>query len=167
MKITIVISSEGKNLELSKKISEALGRHGAEVTTVNLLELSLPLYTSRSEALHQAAALIAPLKETLAVDGFVFLAPEYNGSAPPVFSNFIAWVSRSTKNWRETFNGKPALIGTYSAGHGSGVLTSMRLQLSYIGMNVLGRQVQTGLHKEVDPAYLEATCAELLRLAGK
>jgi NAD(P)H-dependent FMN reductase len=84
----------------------------------------------------------------------IFISPEYNGSTPPVFTNSLAWVSRTGKEWRGIFNRKTAVIATHSGSGGAHVLMSMRLQLSYLGMNVLGRQILTHYTKELNQETL-------------
>lgn len=166
MKICIIVASEGKNLELAQKFQEYFTSSSVDSQIIELVDLGLPLYTSRSETKHKAHELISPLKAKLAADGFVILAPEYNGGPPPAFSNFLSWVSRSTKDWRETFNEKPVAIGTYSGGPGSNVLSIMRLQLSFLGMNVMGRQISVHSKKELDESSLKAVCDQLIRISS-
>lgn len=166
MNICIIVSSEGKNLELAKKFEAYLQSLSVKTHVIELVEVNLPLYTSRSESEHKAAELVAPLRPKLSADGFVILAPEYNGGPPPVFSNFLSWVSRSTKDWRESFNEKPVALGTYSGGPGSNVLSIMRLQLSYLGMNVIGRQISVHSNKELDEASLKSVCDQLVRICS-
>ncbi len=166
MKICIVAASEGKNLELAQKFQAYLSSQSVKAEILDLVDLNLPLYTSRSESEHEAASLVAPIKEKISADGFVILAPEYNGGPPPALSNFLSWVSRSTKDWREAFNERPVVIGTYSGGPGSNVLSIMRLQLSFLGMNVLGRQISVHSKKELDEASLKAVCDQLLRISS-
>lgn len=161
-KICIIAASDGKNLELSQKIKETINAKGAHADIINLAHLELPLYTNGNDKKYVAADLIAPVKSSLEADGFFFVAPEYNGSTPPALNNFLAWVSRTTKNWRETFNSRPTAIGTHSAGGGIYVLNTMRLQLSFLGMNVLGRQIHTTMSKPLDDASITAVCDELL-----
>ncbi|MBA2403281.1 MAG: NAD(P)H-dependent oxidoreductase [Bdellovibrionales bacterium] len=162
-KITVISASGLKNLELAKKFEEQLIALGAEVQLLNLMTLELPLYTSESDAKNDAKQLLGPWFDVLhSSNGFVFLAPEYNGGIPPILTNFIAWVSRSSKDWRECFNGKCGIIGTFS-GSGSGyILTAMRLQLSYLGMNVLGRQFLTHAAKPLDEKSLLVVCQQLI-----
>ncbi len=161
-KVCIVAASDGKNLELSMKIKEIINSKGAHADVLNLANLDLPLYSNISDKKYNAAELVAPFKSSLEADAFFVVAPEYNGSTPPALNNFLAWVSRSTKSWRDTFNGKPTAIGTHSAGIGIYVLNAMRLQLSFIGMNVLGRQLLTNLSKPADEASISTICDELL-----
>lgn len=162
--VVIVVASTVKNLELARKFEEKLSSLDAEVTVINLVELDLPLYTSVSDTKFSAIEL---LKDHLPVleksKGLVFIAPEYNGSTPPVLPNFLAWLSRSSKEWRNHLNGKHAAIATYSAGTGLHVLAAMRAQLAFIGMNVLGRQIVTSGQKALDENSLLAVCSELLK----
>lgn len=163
-KICIVVASIGKNLALANEIEDVLKEKNIETCFLNIVEMNLPLYTSAAESLHSAEELINPYKDTISADAFVFVAPEYNGGPPPSFNNFLAWVSRSTKNWRETFNSKPAMIASFSAGSGVQALVIMRLQLSYVGMNVIGRTIQstTGrLHKTEE---VKDTCEALIKM---
>ncbi len=162
-KICVITASVGKNLELAQAIVLILKKHNVEVSLLNLVELNLPLYSTTAESHHKAEVLVAPFKDQLDVDAFIFVAPEYNGSTPPVFNNFLAWVSRSTKNWRDTFNSKTAMIATSSAGHGSQVLSIIRMQLAFIGMNVIGRQLVSSYSKPATEAEIETNCLELLK----
>jgi len=162
-KITVVSASGVKNLELAQKFEAQLKSLGAEVSVLNLMSLDLPLFTSESDTRHDAKALLGPWFDTLhATQGFVILAPEYNGGIPPLLTNFIAWVSRSSKDWRACFNEKSAIIGTFSGGGSGHVLTAMRMQLSYIGMNVLGRQVLTHSGKALDEQSMLGACQQLI-----
>ena len=74
-------------------------------------------------------------------DGFIFCAPEYNGSIPPILTNVIAWISVKTSNWRGAFNGKTALICTHSGGVGNNFKSSLRIQLNHLGVIVLPRTI--------------------------
>ena len=164
-KIIIVLASELKNLELANKVREEIALQGCESTIIKLVDLDLPLYSSRAEKTHNPAELLAkeiPLIQE--ASGFVFIAPEYNGSTPPIFSNFLAWVSRSTKNWRELLNGKPAALGTYSGGAGFNVLLAMRQQLSYVGMNIVGRSLQFHSKYDFNEVDIKAVVTQLLKL---
>ncbi len=164
-KIVIILASELKNLELANRVSIELTSTGNEVSIIKLVDLELPLYTSRAEKLHNPADLLANILPCIQqADGFVFISPEYNGGTPPVLTNFLAWVSRSTKNWRENLTGKGAVIATYSAGTGLNVLSAMRLQLSYIGMNVVGRQLVSTSSKEATDTDIKAVIQQLMNI---
>lgn len=162
-KICVVCASVGKNKELASDISNYLKEQKANVIELNLVDMDLPLFTSVNDKIHSAEELMKPYAEHLSADTFVFVAPEYNGSTPPAFNNFLAWASRSTKNWRDLFNGKTAGMATFSGGPGQLVAISMRLQLSYVGMNVLGRQLAVNFQKPLNAESLQAFCNEILK----
>lgn len=163
-KIAIVVASIGKNLDMAHEVQKLLETKNVRTSFLNIVEMNLPLYTSRSDAEHSAEALMAAYKEDLNADAFIFIAPEYNGGPPPSFNNFLAWVSRSTKNWREAFNSKPAMIATHSAGGGHQALVIMRLMLSYVGMNVMGRGIVSTMSKPSQHEELNKVCDEFLRV---
>lgn len=165
-KIVIFTASEQKNLELANSFIKKFTELGAQVDLINIIDLDLPLYSSRTDGKYNAEDLLREQVPTISqATGMVFIAPEYNGSTPPAFSNFLAWLSRTSKDWREHLNGKAAVIATFSAGGGHGVLSSMRSQLAFIGMNVLGRQILTHFNKPLEEKSLQAVCEELIKLS--
>lgn len=165
--IVIISASEVKNLELAQNFQTKLNELGANVSIINLLDLDLPLYSSRTDGKYNGEELLKDHLDTIQnANGFVFIAPEYNGSTPPVFNNFLAWLSRSSKDWREHLNGKPAALATFSGGGGFNVLLAMRTQLAFIGMNVLGRQILTHFKKALDEESLKAVSEELIRFSA-
>jgi chromate reductase, NAD(P)H dehydrogenase (quinone) len=162
MKICILAFSEGNNLILAREFEQALLARGAKVELLDVVKTELPIYTTLTEKQHDPVKLVAPFCEIIDADGLVFVAPEYNGGTPPAFGNFLAWVSRSTKEWRSAFNNRPAVIATHSGGGGLNVLTMMRLQLAYVGMNVLGRQIHVTKNKPLDQESLAMACDHLV-----
>ena len=159
-KITILTASQGKNAELGQKIKEVAEKN-FKCELVDLVELNLPLYSEDKEEKgipKKAKDLSDSLSES---EGLVFIAPEYNGSVPPSLNNAICWISRSGKNWREAFNGKTTLIATHSGGGGHHVLMAMRQQLSFLGANVLGRQLLTNYNKELNIDSLNQCLAQM------
>lgn len=164
MKICLIVASSGKNLYLAQEIEAVLKSKGLQTSMLNLVEMDLPLYTTSAELKYSAMELISPYMEHFKASGYVFVAPEYNGAPPPVFSNFLAWVSRSTKNWRETFNGHPAMLASFSAGNGVQTLLAMRIQLAHIGMNVLGRTIHSTIHRSHTEQELIDSCEALIKI---
>ena len=163
-KILIITASEVKNLELAQKFQDQLKSLGHEATILQLIDLNLPLYSSITESKYQGKELLGQwYDELITTEGFVFLAPEYNGGLPPMFTNFLAWVSRTSKEWRECFNAKTAAIGTFSGGGGQHVLIAMRMQLSYIGLNVLGRQIIAHSAKPAEDQSIHSICTQLIK----
>ncbi len=164
--IVIFSASEQKNLELAQQFNQQLTGMGVQTHLINILDLELPLYSSRADSKYKVEELLASVLPKISnASALVFVAPEYNGSTPPAFNNFLAWLSRSSKDWREHLNGKHAAIATFSAGGGVNVLLAMRTQLSFVGMNVLGRQIHTTFSKPLEQASLEAVCRELVKFS--
>ncbi|MFP5491355.1 MAG: NADPH-dependent FMN reductase [Bacteriovoracia bacterium] len=160
--ISLIVGSNGKNLILAKAFQEHLESLGNKVHLVDLVSHNLPLYSSAQHGKLTGAEVLAPFKEALASEAFVFIAPEFNGGIPPVLTNFIAWASTSAKDWRVHFNSKKAAIATHSGGDGQQLLIMLRLQLAYIGMTVVGRQININDRKPVDPATIADVCKQLL-----
>jgi len=94
----------------------------------------------------------------------VICAPEYNGSIPPILSNFIAWLSVSGDDFRNLFNGQPIAIATFSGGIGLELLTSLRIQLVHLGSQVLGRQLLSSYSKAIDTKTIEDILQRLLQM---
>ena len=143
-KISIITAEQGKNLALAKKVSNAFDSENFDINFIDLIELDLPLFTIQrlnkygiSQNVHDLTAQIT------SSHGFVFIAPEYNGGVPPVLTNAIAWITVSTKDWRDCFNKKIAGIGTYSGGGGMQLIMNLRGQLSYLGLTVIGLPLYT------------------------
>jgi chromate reductase len=163
MKVSILVASQGKNKELANTLNSIVEKNGATSQLIDLVELELPLYSQITEeggVPEKAQELNKMIKES---DALIFLAPEYNGGLPPVLTNAIAWVSRDGKSWRESFNSKPALIGTHSGSGGVRALVQLREQLSYIGLNVLGRVIHTHFSKPLNEESAQACVEGLLK----
>jgi len=164
--ISIITASTGHNLTLATTIKTTLQQKKTSTNLLNLVDENLPLYTPTFQKEHgipkQVLALTTQLLNTKA---FIFVAPEYNGGIPPTLVNLIAWVSVSTENWRDCFNGKIAAIATHSGSGGVMVLAAMRQQLSYIGLTVLGRQLHTNYAKPLNTESLEDVLNQLIKNA--
>lgn len=163
--VLILVASVGKNVDLGEKIAEEVQAQDAKATIVNLVELELPLYSTKAEAGGIPDKAVELAKQMSDANGVFFVAPEYNGSLPPCLNNAIAWISRSGDDWRGAFNGKIAGIATHSGGGGLTVLAAMRAQLSYLGMNVIGRQLQTNFGKPLNPESASAVVEQILKLS--
>ncbi|MFZ8934265.1 MAG: NADPH-dependent FMN reductase [Bacteriovoracaceae bacterium] len=164
MDISIIVASQGKNLELANRLQEIIRDKGKLSQIIDLCETQLPLYTPKEEEKEiptQAHKLNKTLKES---KSFIILAPEYNGGVPPVMINALTWVSRCGKDWRDAFNDKHALLGTHSGGGGSHVLGAMRMQYSFIGVNILGRTLLTNYNKPLNEESANSCIDSLLKL---
>jgi chromate reductase, NAD(P)H dehydrogenase (quinone) len=167
MKITIIASSNNKNLELANTLKQIATQMGQTTQLINLVELGLPLYTPTEEKENgippQLKALVDIFTDTQAM---IFVAPEYNGGIPPVLTNAIAWLSVSGDHWRGCFNGKSAMIATHSGSGGNNLLFALRNQLAYIGMNVVGRQIITNYNKKLNPESAQEVINQLILITS-
>lgn len=162
----IVTASDGMNLKMAQKLEEISKSTNESFEIVKLSEYNLPLYTAKEEENGIPADGTKLTEKFIAAKGFVFLTPEYNGSVTPSFINAIAWVSRSGgESWREAFVNKPAVIGTHSGGGGQYVLGAMLNQLSFIGMNVLGRKLLTNYGKPLNEEAAKGALEDLVKLS--
>ncbi len=162
--IVIIAGSSNKNLDHSNQFHKCLEKMNVSSEVINLVSLEIPLYTTLEESKGIPEKVYELVKQFNQAKGFVFVIPEYNGGVPPVVTSMIAWISRGGgSDWRSSFNDKPVAIATFSGGGGVPALVSLRTQLSYIGMNVLGRQVRATFKEELNMDDLEGVSKALVR----
>lgn len=165
--IIIFSGSNGKNLELSTLFYEKFNHEHCSSTVIDVVELDIPLYTPLEETRGIPKPIYDIYQRCNDAKGFVFVIPEYNGNVPPAIINVIAWLSRCGGNdWRKCFNAKPAALATFSGGSGFQALISLRNQLSYIGLNVIGRQVRATYKDPLNREDLDAVSELLLKSIG-
>ena len=115
-----------------------------------------------------AIAIGCPLKRFLKsspeTEKWIICAPEYNGSIPPILSNFIAWLSISGDDFRNLFNGQPIAIATFSGGPGIELITSLRIQLAHLGSQVVGRHLSANYNKPADEKTIEDILKRLMQM---
>ena len=154
--IIIISASCGKNLELSQKFLEKSNEMKISSEILDLTTLDIPLFNPRIHSKENIPVKILEIKEKLfATEKWIICAPEYNGSIPPILTNFIAWLSISGDDFRNLFNGQPIAIATFSGGVGLELLTSLRIQLVHLGSQVLGRQLFSSFSKPIDSKTIE------------
>lgn len=165
-RVGVLVSSVGKNMALARKLEEELKAQGAEVVFIDLVTLALPMYTSYYEEKEGIPSQVIELTKLLVeCEAYVMVAPEYNGSLPPVLSNAVAWVSRTGDDFRAVFNQKFIAMATHSGGGGAKLMESMRIMFVYLGANVLSREIITNYNKDYNPKTAQSVIAELLRYA--
>ena len=163
--LIIITASCGKNLELSEKFLEKSNELKISSEILDLTTLDIPLFNPRIHSKENIPNEIKELKKKLfAIEKWVICAPEYNGSIPPILSNFIAWLSISGDDFRNLFNGRPIAIATFSGGIGLELLTSLRIQLVHLGSQVLGRQLLSSYSKPTDTKTIEDIIQRLLQM---
>ena len=146
--ILIISATSDLNLDLAKDLQVLLSDLGQEAEILELEKLKLPLFGSENRPAEDTAEKLT--NQMISASAFIICAPEYNGGVPPILSNAITWITVQTKNWRDAFNGKWALISTHSSGSGYRFLTAFRSQLEYLGSNVLARTIAVSDEKPLD-----------------
>ena len=163
--LIIITASCGKNLELAEKFLEKSNELKISSEILDLTTLDIPLFNPRTHSKDNIPDEIEEIKRKLfAIEKWVICAPEYNGSIPPILSNFIAWLSISGDDFRNLFNGQPIAIATFSRGIGLELLTSLRIQLVHLGSQVLGRQLLSSYSKPIDIKTIEDIIKRLLQM---
>jgi len=162
--IIIIAGSNNKNLEVAREFEKKLIEKNISCMVLDLISINLPLYTPTQEAIGIPKAIFEQIDLFDQAKGFIFVAPEYNGGVPPVVTNLIAWISRSgAADWRKSFNGKAAAIASFSGSGGFQALISLRTQLSYIGLNVIGRQVRATYKESLNHEDVDAVTSLLVK----
>ena len=100
--LIIIAASCGKNLELSQKFLEKSSELKISSEILDLTTIDIPLFNPRIHSKENIPNEIEELKKKLfKIERWVICAPEYNGSIPPILSNFIAWLDASVKERME------------------------------------------------------------------
>jgi len=163
--LIIISSSNGKNLELSNKFLDKSKELKISSEILDLTELNIPLYNPRIYSKNEIPNEIILLKKKLfQTEKWIICAPEYNGSIPPILSNFIAWLSISGEDFRNLFNGQPIAIATFSGGPGIELITSLRIQLSHLGGQVVGRHLSANYSKPAEEKTIEDIIKRLMQM---
>ena len=161
--ILIVSATKNNNYKLAQELNDLITniakKNSTEISTtvLSLEDYELPIYTENSfdknienykNTIHQLT------DEFVKNQGLIMCAPEYNGSTPPIVNNAIAWISTTTKYWRDAFNNKIALIGTNSGGPGTKYISIMKLQMEHLGCVVMPRAISSN---KSNPLNIEST----------
>ena len=142
MKQIVIVSATSKsNLDLAKSLQAILKDLNVSAKIINLEDYSFPLYSTTREDEGAPARVFDLSNKLVESDGMIICAPEYNGSIPPVVTNAIAWISVTTKNWRDAFNNKKGIVASSSGGIASKYIIAMKNQLEHLGMVVLPRSI--------------------------
>ncbi|HVS08849.1 MAG TPA: NAD(P)H-dependent oxidoreductase [Planctomycetota bacterium] len=171
------------NKMLVRVAAEGAREAGAEVTVLDLRELSMPIYDADIETEHgipeNGKRLKSLMKEN---DGLLISTPEYNTSVPGGLKNAIDWASRPEEGERELacFDGKVAALMSASPGAFGGMrsLLTLRAILANIRVLVIPQQLALPRAHEafaadgrlIDPkraAAARAIGAELVRVTAK
>jgi len=161
--IGIILTSVGKNMELALNIQEVVTELKAQSEIINLVDLDLPMYTSVIENESGIPGAVKDLATHLQIfDALIIVSPEYNGSMPPVLNNAIAWVSRIGDDFRAIFNQKFVALASHSGGGGMRGNDAVRAIFSYIGANVLSREIINNYSKPYKKETVVSVMKELI-----
>ena len=161
--LIVLSASNGENLKLARRFVDAAARTNASTDLIDLTEIDLPLFSPRSKEAGPGKNLDALRTRLHSAPRWLICAPEYNGSIPPVLSNAIAWLSVTDADFRALFNGRPIAIATYSGGGGMEALISMRIQLTHLGAEVIGRQLLSNGNRPAKDDSIEDLLHRLLQ----
>ncbi len=165
-KIGIIVASSGNNQKLALRLQELVLEQNCETQLINLVDLRLPLYSTKEEeenGIPETAVKLAT--DILSLKSFIIIAPEYNGVMPPVLNNAMAWTSRSTKDWRDAFNEKIVAIATHSGGGGAKGLQAMRMMFQHLGANIIAREILTTYEKPLNEDAAKNIISQLIKLS--
>jgi len=165
-KIGILVASSGNNMKLALKLQELAIEQGSKVELIDLVDLNLPLYSTKEEEKNGIPTQVKELaSKILDLKAFIIIAPEYNGVMPPVLNNAMAWTSKSTKDWRDAFNEKTVGLATHSGGGGTKGLQAMRMMFQHLGANVIAREILTTYEKPLNEDTANNMIIQLIKLS--
>ncbi len=144
----VITASNGENLKLAKRFIEIGHNLNASSELIDLTTVNLPLYNPRTYDTNNVPKDLLKLSKKMeSIPRWVICAPEYNGSIPPIFTNALALLSLQSEDFRNLFNGRPIAIASFSGGGGMELLISLRIQLTHLGSEVIGRQLMSNHNK--------------------
>ena len=162
--LLVLAASNGENLKLAQRFVAAAEQRQQRADLLDLTRLDLPLFTPRAERQDRNPTLIKLEQQLQQAPRWVICAPEYNGSIPPVLSNAIAWLSVQGDDFRALFNGRPIAMATVSGSGGMELLVSLRIQLTHLGAQVVGRQLLANKSKPPEDDTINDLIHRLLQL---
>ena len=160
--LLVITASNGENLNLGKRFVQAAAELKLQAELLDLTKLPLPLFNPRTQKNEECSALVKSLSTKMhEIPKWIICAPEYNGSIPPVLTSAIAWLSVQETDFRSLFNGRPIALATFSGGVGIELLIGLRIQLTHLGAQVVGKQLTSN---NQNPAKKESIDDLLKRL---
>ncbi len=163
--LLVITASNGENLKLAARFVQIGQKLGIASEILDLTTLDLPLYNPRTHDLEGIPKTTKTLSEKMSsIPRWVICAPEYNGSIPPIFSNAVAWLSLQGEDFRKLFNGRPIAMASFSGGGGLELLLSLRIQLTHLGGQVVGRQLMSNNNQPPKDETIEDLLKRLMQM---
>lgn len=147
------------NQQLALSVAQLLPQ--AQVTTLNIDDYELPIYSERREAeLGSPPQIQAFLQQIAASDGLIVSFAEHNGTFTAAFKNLYDWASRSQKR---IFQHKPALFLAAAPGPGGAqsVLQAAVKAAPFMGAELSGAVSVANFHQVFDSQYQQLKDATL------
>ena len=162
--LLVIAASNGENLKLAQRFAEKARQLNQSVVLLDLTTIDLPLFTPRTQSQATPEAVHPLQQQLMGARRWVICAPEYNGSIPPCLTNAIAWLSVQGNDFRALFNGRPVAMATFSGGGGMELLLSLRIQLTHLGAQVVGRQLLSNHAKPPQDESINDLLQRLLQM---
>jgi len=163
--LLVITASNGKNLTLAKKFLDSAQKIKASAELLDLTCVDLPLFNPRKNHKEKVAHILQSLTSQMkSIPRWIICAPEYNGSIPPVLTNTIAWLSIQDDDFRQLFNGRPIAMASFSGGGCMELLLSMRIQLTHLGAQVVGRQLSSNNNKPANNESIDDLIMRLMQM---
>ena len=163
--ILVITASHGKNLNLANQFIDSAKKLNVNADLLDLTCLDLPLFNPRknnNEAVRETLKALS--NQMVSKPRWVICAPEYNGSIPTLFTNTIAWLSIQENDFRKLFNGRPIAMASFSGGGCMELLLSLRIQLTHLGAQVVGRQLASNNNKPAKNESIDDLLRRLLQM---
>ena len=137
------------NRKIVAVAAEGARKAGAEVTMIDMRDVSMPIYDGDLEAERGLPEGARAFKRLLKEHHAVLIAtPEYNSQFPALLKNALDWASRREGDEAPlvAFSGKVAGVMSASPGALAGLRgqSLLRAQLAYLGMVVVPDRVGIG-----------------------
>ncbi len=164
-KLLIITASNGENLKLGQRF-ESLGKElNISPELIDLTSLDLALFSPQQFSKSGIPSEIKSLHDQMLSNPYwVICSPEYNGSIPPVLTNAIAWLSVQENNFRSLFNGRPIAIASFSGGGCMELLITLRIQLTHLGAQVVGRHLASNKNNPAKDESIKDILQRLIQM---
>lgn len=160
----ILVSSLVENKKLAQEIATLFDDMKKDYEIIDLVKLDLPMYDSFKEENNGIPDKVKELaKEMQNADGYIFVAPEYNYSIPPVQTNAIAWLSRVGDDFRSLFSLKYIQLATHSGSGGQDICNAMRTQFTKLGSFVMPREIIVNYQKSLNKESLKHILEQFIK----
>ena len=165
--ILIISATSRKNLKLAENIKKCIDINLINISLINLEDYNIPLFTEDffdENKLQYLDEVKSITEKFINADGIIICGPEYNGSLPPIINNTIAWISTSTKYWRDAFADKIGLLCSHSGGPGTKFIFAMKMQLEHLGMTIIHRNITVNDAKSFNPESAKKILKQFINL---